>query len=55
LLIRLDYWEYACNVYLLDPAMNDGDAFDGSAEEEKELVERVCAFMTTRAGEITTP
>jgi hypothetical protein len=40
---------HACDVYLLDPMLNEGDTFTGTYEDEIFLITRVSGFMMNRA------
>lgn len=44
--------EYACDVYLFDPELNEGDSFDGSESEKDEIIKKVSTFMENRVREL---
>jgi hypothetical protein len=44
--------EFACDVYLLDPELNEGDEFRGTPEDREELIKLVGAYMEERASKL---
>jgi len=44
--------EFACDVYLLDPFINEGDEFRGAPEDREELIKLVGAYMEERLSHL---